>query len=395
MIYNNKKLSNILKNKKYIFIIIFFILFFVFDLKESNATCVENHGVCSGLGREEYPVVQWHNYTHMPGYDGCPPGEECYVQEAPCSSPNICKKSTESCSKFHVFGFCDGTKLTYCCGDTSNNNVINDDSKINLEISIAGKSSVNDLGDYLVLIYKYVVYLAGIFAVIMIVVAGFRWVAAGGNEGQISGAKEQIKNSIIGLVLVSGSYLMLNIINPDLVNVHKLNIKKLGEEPFAQQEPEEEPYNVYNDPEVHNQDANADSEGSNINNTWERWEKCGNRPELGDEHCVPYEFYQHQPQEYQDCETGGCDNDTDQCCEQSPPCSKQCIDISDCGDTYLGYCDAGGPKICCSRKKRELNEGCSHNIQCVSGCCCAWPGITRNDCRSKSYCNNHGEDCKP
>jgi hypothetical protein len=132
----NKSLSNVLKNKKFLFIIVVFILFF-------------NVNVAFGIGEECIPVT----------------------------------------------------------------------NSMDLEIPLAGKVSVDNLGDYLTNIYNYLIYLSGIFAVIMIIIAGFQWVMAGGNESKISGAKERIKNAIIGLILVSSCYLILNIINPDLTKV--------------------------------------------------------------------------------------------------------------------------------------------------------------------------------
>ena len=46
----------------------------------------------------------------------------------------------------------------------------------------------------------------GLFFLISIIYAGFRWMTSGGNEENISKAKARLKNSIIGLVIIFISY---------------------------------------------------------------------------------------------------------------------------------------------------------------------------------------------
>ncbi len=71
--------------------------------------------------------------------------------------------------------------------------------------------------------YNYIVWLAGILAVIVIMIAGFQWVTAAGNQSKIGEAKERITGAIIGLVLALSSYMLLNIINPELVKIQDLS----------------------------------------------------------------------------------------------------------------------------------------------------------------------------
>jgi Type IV secretion system pilin len=80
------------------------------------------------------------------------------------------------------------------------------------------------LGFYIKVIYEYLLYVAGVLAVIVIMVGGFQWVAAGGNQSKIGEAKERIIGAIIGLFLALGSYLLLFTVNPDLVKIHDLNM---------------------------------------------------------------------------------------------------------------------------------------------------------------------------
>ena len=48
--------------------------------------------------------------------------------------------------------------------------------------------------------------------------AGIEWMLAGENSSKVSAARERIKKAIIGLLILLGSYIVLNTINPDLVN---------------------------------------------------------------------------------------------------------------------------------------------------------------------------------
>jgi len=48
--------------------------------------------------------------------------------------------------------------------------------------------------------------LLGIIFIVLIILAGYKWMSASGNEEQVTKAKSQLKNAIIGLIIVLGSY---------------------------------------------------------------------------------------------------------------------------------------------------------------------------------------------
>jgi len=75
-----------------------------------------------------------------------------------------------------------------------------------------------DLTDFLALTYKFLVGIAGIAAVIMMMVGGYYWLFAGGNASKVGEAKSMISGAVLGLTLALGSYMVMNLINPDLVN---------------------------------------------------------------------------------------------------------------------------------------------------------------------------------
>ncbi len=87
------------------------------------------------------------------------------------------------------------------------------------EISFGGQNKFSHIGEFILLMYKYLVTVASILAVIMIILAGVQWVTSGGNSERISSAKKRIGGAIIGLFIAYMSYFILNTINPALVNL--------------------------------------------------------------------------------------------------------------------------------------------------------------------------------
>jgi len=73
------------------------------------------------------------------------------------------------------------------------------------------------LGD----IINVILTLVGIIFVIFIIYAGYLWMTASGNEQKVDKSKEILKQSIIGLIVVLGSYaisyFVIQIFNPQLI----------------------------------------------------------------------------------------------------------------------------------------------------------------------------------
>lgn len=78
---------------------------------------------------------------------------------------------------------------------------------------------VEDLAQYLETIYNFVIGFAGLLAASIMMVGGFQYLTAGGDQGKVAAAKGRIANALIGLVLALSAYLLLNTINPALVNL--------------------------------------------------------------------------------------------------------------------------------------------------------------------------------
>lgn len=73
------------------------------------------------------------------------------------------------------------------------------------------------LGDYINLMLKVIIGIAGVLAVVMIVIGGIQYMSTDAFSGKEEG-KSRITNALLGLVLLVGSFMILNTINPNLVN---------------------------------------------------------------------------------------------------------------------------------------------------------------------------------
>lgn len=80
-----------------------------------------------------------------------------------------------------------------------------------------GIYQVNNFGAFLNGMMKILISLGAVLAVLLIVIGGFQYITSA-SEGGKGSAKERIENALIGLAILLGSYLILNTINPDLVN---------------------------------------------------------------------------------------------------------------------------------------------------------------------------------
>lgn len=85
------------------------------------------------------------------------------------------------------------------------------------EVAFGGQRRFLHLGDFIQYIYRYAIVIAGLLAVIMLVMAGAQWVTSGGNVEAITSAKKRIGGALMGLFLAYMSYFILNAINPALV----------------------------------------------------------------------------------------------------------------------------------------------------------------------------------
>lgn len=90
----------------------------------------------------------------------------------------------------------------------------------NTSIDTDGES----IADYLKYIFKFGIGLAGLLAVIMLIIGGVKYMGSDSFFNKEE-ARSSMSNALIGLLIALSSFLILNTLNPDLVNL-KLNINK-------------------------------------------------------------------------------------------------------------------------------------------------------------------------
>lgn len=102
--------------------------------------------------------------------------------------------------------------------------------ELNLEYPVIddidlGMEEYQGLDDLVAWWYTFIVIISGLATFFMFVQGGFLWLTSQGNTQQIGQAKDKINSALKGLVIILASYLILNVINPDLL---KLKLPVLG-----------------------------------------------------------------------------------------------------------------------------------------------------------------------
>lgn len=82
-----------------------------------------------------------------------------------------------------------------------------------------GNPAVCKLTDYIAGMYRLLVGLGALFAVVMLIIAGYQWIFAGGSADKIGAAKKRIMGAVMGLILALLSYVILNSISARLVEL--------------------------------------------------------------------------------------------------------------------------------------------------------------------------------
>jgi hypothetical protein len=93
---------------------------------------------------------------------------------------------------------------------------------VTISVGIPGNnvtSGASSPGAFISNFYQFAIFIAGILAFAVVVYGGIRYTASAGNPSAQSDAKEWIWGALIGLVLLAGAYLVLNVINPQLTNL--------------------------------------------------------------------------------------------------------------------------------------------------------------------------------
>lgn len=77
-------------------------------------------------------------------------------------------------------------------------------------------------------LYEWGISLGGLVAFITLIIAGFQYLISVGNPTQMNEAVSRITSAFFGLIVLLGSYLVLNIINPQLTTLRPLTLEVVG-----------------------------------------------------------------------------------------------------------------------------------------------------------------------
>ncbi|MCD6550121.1 fibronectin type III domain-containing protein [bacterium] len=96
-------------------------------------------------------------------------------------------------------------------------------------------STLVDFVDYA---YRWGVLLGGLAAFIALIIAGFQYLTSVGDPNKIKDARDRIISALIGLALLFGSYIIISILNPDLLRLSlpTTNIGNLGAGQWSKQD---------------------------------------------------------------------------------------------------------------------------------------------------------------
>ncbi len=84
-------------------------------------------------------------------------------------------------------------------------------------VKIPGMQTNATLTSYLSGLYNFLISIVGVLAMAVIVYGGMRYVVSAGNPAAMEDAKEAIWAAVYGLALALGSWLIINIVNPDML----------------------------------------------------------------------------------------------------------------------------------------------------------------------------------
>ncbi|MFO7628356.1 MAG: hypothetical protein R6W06_02335, partial [Prochlorococcaceae cyanobacterium] len=92
------------------------------------------------------------------------------------------------------------------------------------------------IGQYIGALYRYGVGIAGVLAVLMMMIGGFIWLLSGGSPDKVGQGKDFIISALSGLLLALFSFMILYTINPRLVAMDPVTVLLPREAEFSEYE---------------------------------------------------------------------------------------------------------------------------------------------------------------
>lgn len=101
---------------------------------------------------------------------------------------------------------------------------------LNLSYPSFNNFDLNDkqgLNEIVAWFYYFIVGISGFAAFVMLVIGGFKYLSSAGNPSTITDAKDQMQKALLGLLLILISWLILQVINPDLTILNPITFRTL------------------------------------------------------------------------------------------------------------------------------------------------------------------------
>ncbi len=86
----------------------------------------------------------------------------------------------------------------------------------------------SSIGGWVNTFYQFSLLVAGVLAFGAVVFGGVKYLASAGNPSAQSEGKEWIKGALIGLALLAAAYIILDIVNPAIVNLNVLPLQPVN-----------------------------------------------------------------------------------------------------------------------------------------------------------------------
>ena len=107
---------------------------------------------------------------------------------------------------------------------------------IKLNVPIPGKGgTVSSIEQYIKWLFQFLVGASGVVAVAMIVLGGYTYITAAGNQSRVTKAKEYIVDALVGMALIFGSVIFLGQINSRLVDSEPLAVEVIKSEALSKE----------------------------------------------------------------------------------------------------------------------------------------------------------------
>ncbi len=212
-----------------------------------------------------------------------------------------------------------------------------------LHEKIPGQENITTLQGYLEGLYKFGIAIVAILAVVMVAVGAFMYiVSSAGNVAKMTNAKDIITNALVGLVMALLAWLILFVINPDLIGTG-LNM----------QGPEY--VNWVGDG---NPDVNICSQS---NNPYYESIPCNGDKVCINDQCVYKKDFCPLDEGWSGQNNGGCH--TIDLAKPGEPCGP----MKSVGEGFVGTCSGGGTDCPAGGYRVTNGKQCANSICCMTG----------------------------